>query len=164
MRSMLADECIYSYLMSVAVDPAEVRCVCATARAAVRALTRTYDQALEPAGIRTSQLSIMARLLEEGPATISRLAARLAMDRTTLARELRPLEERGLVAVAVAADRRARRVELTPAGEAAVAAARPLWRDVQRRVRAELGADRVERLLADLRAATALSPAQAPRT
>ena len=150
--------------MTATIDPAEVRCVCANARAAARSLTRAYDRALEPAGIRTTQLSIMARLLEEGAATVSHLAARLAMDRTTLARELRPLQERGLVAVAVAADRRARRIELTSAGEAAVARARPLWRVAQRRVREELGGERVERLVADLRAATAVSPAPAPRT
>ena len=59
------------------------------------------------------------------------------MDRTTLARDLRPLERRGLVRS---------------------------WKQVQREVRAELGPDRVGRLMAELRAATALSPAPAPRT
>ena len=66
--------------------------MCATARIlAARSLTRVYDRALQPAGIRTSQFSILARLFEEGPLSLTHLAGRLAMGRTTLARDLRPL-------------------------------------------------------------------------
>ena len=146
------------------VEPAEIVCICATARMAARSLTRVYDRALEPAGIRTSQFSILARLLEEGPLSVTHLAGRLAMDRTTLARDLRPLERRGLVSVSVGTDRRVRMAELTAAGHRLVDEVRPLWRGVQREVRSQLGADRVARLMDELRAATAISPATAPRT
>ena len=146
------------------VEPAEIVCICATARMAARSLTRVYDRALEPAGIRTSQFSILARLLEEGPLSVTHLAGRLAMDRTTLARDLRPLERRGLVSVSVGTDRRVRMAELTAAGHRLVDEVRPLWRGVQREVRSQLGADRVARLMDELRAATAISPAPAPRT
>ena len=142
----------------MAIKPAEVICVCATARMAARSLTRIYDRALEPAGIRTTQFSVLARLLEEGPLPLTHLAGRLAMDRTTLARDLRPLERRGLVAISVGADRRVRMAALTPAGRRLVDEVRPLWKQVQRDVRAELGPDRVARLMDELRAATALSP------
>jgi DNA-binding MarR family transcriptional regulator len=140
------------------VEPAEVACVCATARMAARALTRLYDRALDPAGIRTSQFSILARLLEEGPLSVTHLAGRLAMDRTTLARDLRPLERRGLVSVTVGSDRRVRMAALTAAGHRLVDEVRPLWKEVQRDVRGELGDDRVARLMDELRAATALAP------
>jgi DNA-binding MarR family transcriptional regulator len=140
------------------VEPAEVACVCATARMAARALTRVYDRALDPAGIRTSQFSILARLLEEGPLSVTHLAGRLAMDRTTLARDLRPLERRGLVSVTVGSDRRVRMAALTAAGHRLVDEVRPLWKEVQRDVRGELGYDRVARLMDELRAATALAP------
>jgi len=146
------------------VEPAEVVCVCATARMAARALTRVYDRALEPAGIRTSQFSILARLLEEGPLSVTHLAGRLAMDRTTLTRDLRPLERRGLVSVSVGSDRRVRMAALTPAGNRLVDDVRPVWKEVQRHVRTELGPDRVARLMDELRAAIATSPAPAPRT
>ena len=86
------------------------------------------------------------------------------MDRTTLARDLRPLERRGLVSVSVGADRRVRMAELTPAGNRLVDEVRPLWKQVQRDVRSQLGTDRVARLMDELRAATAISPAPAPRT
>ena len=148
----------------MATEPAEVICVCATARMAARSLTRVYDRALEPAGIRTSQFSILARLLEEGPLSLTHLAGRLAMDRTTLARDLRPLERRGLVAVSVGADRRVRMAALTADGHRLVDEVRPLWRAVQHDVRAQLGRDRVTRLMDELRAAMALSPAPAPPT
>ena len=146
------------------VEPAEVVCVCATARMAARALTRVYDRALEPAGIRTSQFSILARLLEEGPLSVTHLAGRLAMDRTTLTRDLRPLERRGLVSVSVGSDRRVRMAALTPAGNRLVDDVRPAWKQVQRDVRAELGPDRVARLMDELRAAIAITPAPPPRT
>jgi DNA-binding MarR family transcriptional regulator len=146
----------------MSVEPAEIACVCATARMAARSLTRVYDRALEPAGIRTSQFSILARLLEEGPLSVTHLAGRLAMDRTTLARDLRPLERRGLVAVSVGTDRRVRMAALTAAGHRLVDDVRPLWKQVQRDVRAQLGADRVARLMDELRAATAIRPPAPP--
>ena len=148
----------------MATEPAEVICVCATARMAARSLTRIYDRALEPAGIRTTQFSVLARLLEEAPLPLTHLAGRLAMDRTTLARDLRPLERRGLVAISVGADRRVRMAELTPAGRRLVDEVRPLWKQVQRDVRAQLGPDHVARLMDELRAATALSSVQPPQT
>jgi len=148
----------------MATEPAEVICVCATARMAARSLTRIYDRALEPAGIRTTQFSVLARLLEEAPLPLTHLAGRLAMDRTTLARDLRPLERRGLVAISVGADRRVRMAELTPAGRRLVDEVRPLWKQVQRDVRAQLGPDHVARLMDELRAATALSLGPAPQT
>jgi DNA-binding MarR family transcriptional regulator len=148
----------------MSVEPAEVVCVCATARMAARALTRVYDRALDPAGIRTSQFSILARLLEEGPLSVTHLAGRLAMDRTTLARDLRPLERRGLVSVSVGSDRRVRMAALTPAGRRLVDDVRPMWQQVQRDVRGRLGPDRVAALMDELRAAIAINPAPAPRT
>jgi len=148
----------------MATEPAEVICVCATARMAARSLTRIYDRALEPAGIRTTQFSVLARLLEEAPLPLTHLAGRLAMDRTTLARDLRPLERRGLVAISVGADRRVRMAELTPAGRRLVDEVRPLWKQVQRDVRAQLGPDHVARLMDELRAAIAINPAPAPLT
>jgi len=148
----------------MATEPAEVICVCATARMAARSLTRIYDRALEPAGIRTTQFSVLARLLEKRPLPLTHLAGRLAMDRTTLARDLGPLERRGLVAISVGADRRVRMAELTPAGRRLVDEVRPLWKQVQRDVRAQLGPDHVARLMDELRAAIAINPAPAPQT
>jgi DNA-binding MarR family transcriptional regulator len=138
--------------VSATVEPVESPCVCATLRMATRAVARVYDRALEPHGLRTTQYSILSRLEVEGPAAVGHLAARLAMDRTTLAREAAPLVAGGLVGEAAGDDRRQRVLALTPAGLERLEAARPAWRDAQRQVRDELGYDRVQGLLGELRA------------
>jgi DNA-binding MarR family transcriptional regulator len=136
--------------------PAELLCICTTARMASRVLTRLYDDALRPFGLRTTQLSILSRLEDEGPLGLTQLAALLALERSTLTRDLAPLERRGLVRVATGEDRRQRVAELTADGRSTLEAAWPAWRAVQDDVRVRAGAERVERALADLRALAVL--------
>jgi DNA-binding MarR family transcriptional regulator len=146
--------CIYTQMIS------DVQCLCSTARAATRELTRRYDDALRPAGLRTTQLSLLSRLSDEGSTPVTQLAARLGLDRTSLTREIAVLTARDLVAVGRAADRRSRVVSLTPAGRDALEAAWPLWEAAQASSFAGLGAERIERLMADLRAVSALAAAR----
>lgn len=116
-----------------------------------RAVTRLYDDALRPVGLRTTQFSILARLDDEGPSPLTRLARRLLVDRTTLGRELDGLVSRGLVEiVAGPADRRMRIASLTDAGRGRLGECYPLWRAVQRDVRERFGRDRVDALLGEL--------------
>jgi DNA-binding MarR family transcriptional regulator len=138
--------------MSMLAEQVESPCVCATLRMTTRAVARLYDQELAPHGLRTTQYSILARLEVEGPMSIGHLAARLAMDRTTLSREAAPLVRAGLVEQNAGEDRRRRVLGLSSEGRIRIEAARPAWREAQRRVRAELGYDRVEGLLGELRA------------
>ena len=135
---------------------ADVQCLCATARAAGRELTRRYDAALRPTGLRTTQLSLLSRLEDDGPLTVSRLAARLGLDRTSLTRELAVLAALDLVSIGAGSDRRARVAALTPAGAATLAAAWPHWEAAQAAAFAGLGRERTARLLHDLRAVAAL--------
>jgi DNA-binding MarR family transcriptional regulator len=139
----------------MSIEPAVISCVCANLRMASRAVTRVYDDALRPAGLRTTQYSVLARLRDEGPSTQTRLADRLVIERSTLARELRTLEAAGLVDIAQGRDRRQRIVELSTAGVEALEVADPLWRDVQARVRDGLGRERTGLLLDELRALVA---------
>ena len=94
--------------MSMLAEPVESPCVCATLRMTTRAVARLYDQELAPHGLRTTQYSILARLEVEGPMSIGHLAARLAMDRTTLSREAAPLVRAGLGEEEAGEDRRRR--------------------------------------------------------
>src|SRR5271166_7049437 len=92
-------------------------CNCLAVRQAARHITQFYDQFLAPSGLRTTQFSILARLRRLGPMTINALAAELVMDRTTVGRNLQPLEREGLVAVVKGrTDRRSREIHLTGAG------------------------------------------------
>jgi DNA-binding MarR family transcriptional regulator len=115
-----------------------------------RAVTRVYDDALRPVGLRTTQFSVLARLDDEGASPLSRLAARLVLDRTTLTRELGSLEQRGLVTVVPGGDRRTRVASLTEAGRALLGDAYPRWQAVQRDVRQRFGRERVDSLLGEL--------------
>ena len=122
-------------------------CTCIALREATRQVTQIYDQALREVGLRVTQYSLLSNLERQGGLTISELAERLFMDRTTLTRNLRPLETQGLVRLAPGADRRSRAVELTDAGRDAIAAARPLWQQAERAFRRAMGRDEA----ADLR-------------
>ena len=110
----------------------EVRdtCLCLHLQRAARAVARRFDLALRPFGLTNGQFSLLMSLNRPQPADMASVASLLAMDRTTLTANLKPLERRGLVAVAAdATDRRRRRLGLTPAGRAALAAAVPVWRE-----------------------------------
>ena len=107
-------------------------CNCLALRQASRHVTQFYDQFLAAAGLRTTQFSILARLRRLGPTTISVLAADLVMDRTTLGRNLQPLEREGLVAVVKGReDRRSREIRLTEAGVERLRAAVEGWLKAQ---------------------------------
>ncbi|HEX2204943.1 MAG TPA: MarR family winged helix-turn-helix transcriptional regulator [Longimicrobium sp.] len=118
-------------------------CLCFRARRVSRAITRMYDEALRPLGLQATQLTLLnAVAMTAGRGTMARLADVLAMDQTTLSRNLRPLERAGLVEVArLPADRRVRVARLTPRGERTVADALPLWSAAHARVVAALGAE-----------------------
>jgi DNA-binding MarR family transcriptional regulator len=118
-------------------------CLCFRARRVSRALTRLYDDALRPLGIHATQLTLLNAIAMSGAGggAMGRLAEVLAMDTTTLSRNLRPLATAGLVRIErLPADRRVRIAFLTPRGERMVAEALPLWSQAHERVRAALGA------------------------
>jgi DNA-binding MarR family transcriptional regulator len=125
-------------------------CLANSLRRADRAVMTYYDEALRPFGLRMTQMSLLVALRLGQPVTIQDLARRLVMDRTTLSRNLAPLERRGLVTAAPGADRRTRLVSLTGAGEALLTQVHPEWRKAQARVARRLGKDKVESLMRQL--------------
>lgn len=133
-------------------------CVCYNARKVARAVTRLYDDLLRPSGLRATQLTLLMVIDAMGAPSITALAEQLVMDRTTLARDLRPMEAAGWVAVAPGDDRRTRIVRLTPAGVDALRDALPLWRAAQAAlVDRGLGTGEWERLRDDLEHLVALA-------
>ena len=116
-------------------------CTCAAIRQAARRVTRLYDQALAPFGLRITQYPIMVSLATNGPETIGALAERLVMDRATLGHNLRPLEAQGLVDMRTGAYRRGRVVALTEAGRTKLRQARPAWQAAQDAFDAAFGGD-----------------------
>jgi DNA-binding MarR family transcriptional regulator len=135
-------------------------CTAHALRKATRAISALYDDALRPAGVRISQLSILVALALADEATVSRLAGMLVLDRTTLTRNLAPLERRRLVVTVSGVDARHRGLRLTENGRAVLSAALPVWQQVQSRVIKELGGPQWKRLLQGLKAATAVGTAR----
>jgi len=119
-------------------------CHCLAMRQASRQVTRSYDQALAPLSLRTTQFSILSRLHALGPMTINDLAAGLALDRTTLGRNILPLQRKGLVAtIRSRDDRRSKEVHVTQAGALKLKAAARLWTKAQTSFEEGFGVPRV---------------------
>jgi DNA-binding MarR family transcriptional regulator len=133
----------------------EVRdaCLCLHLQRAARAVGRRFDAALRRLGLTNGQFSLLMSLNWPQPPTIGSVSALLAMDRTTLTADLKPLARRGLVQVTPDdKDRRSRRLSLTDQGRALLAAALPVWRETHRAVEGLVGQGDPDRLRAALRA------------
>jgi DNA-binding MarR family transcriptional regulator len=128
-------------------------CLCLHLQRAARAVARRFDQVLRPLDLTNGQFSLLMSLNRPHPPSIGAVSELLAMDRTTLTANLKPLERRKLVEVTIdTADKRSRRLSLTEAGRALLVAAVPMWRETHAAIeRLVLGSD-ADRLRADLRA------------
>jgi DNA-binding MarR family transcriptional regulator len=128
-------------------------CLCLHLQRAARAVARRFDEALRPVGLTNGQFSLLMSLNRAEPPRLGDVASLLAMDRTTLTANLKPLERRGLLKVAVdAQDRRSRRLRLTAAGRALLVAAVPIWCRTQAAMDRLLGEHAADRLRDDLQA------------
>jgi DNA-binding MarR family transcriptional regulator len=128
-------------------------CLCLHVQRAARAVARRFDDALRPLGLTNGQFSLLMSLNRPKPPGIGSVAALLAMDRTTLTANLKPLERRGLVTVSVdEQDRRNRLMTLTPAGRALLASAVPVWERTHVEIERLITGSDPDTLRADLRA------------
>src|SRR6516165_12611931 len=130
-------------------------CTCLAVRQAARRVTQFYDQFLASAGLRTTQFSILAKLQRLGERSINELAAEMVMDRTTLGRNVLPLEREGLISIEPGrTDRRSKTVKLTPEGRKRLDEARERWRAAQAGFARAFGKERTVLLRSLLREAT----------
>jgi DNA-binding MarR family transcriptional regulator len=120
---------------------ATTRCLCLAARRAARTITREFDQALRPHGLRATQFTLLAALHLAGTKAIGELAEMLSADRTTLTRNLAVAEQRGWVSLRIdPADARSRLAAITPKGSRTLMAAMPIWNATQQRLLQDIGA------------------------
>src|SRR5262245_2770529 len=119
-------------------------CACHRIRMAARAVTRAYDDALRPVGLRATQIALLAAVSAEGAMSITALAQFIGMDRSTLTRNLAPLEKEGLLVVGDEGWRRSRTLRIAAKGRARLEQALPLWERAQRRLKQGLGGRRFE--------------------
>ncbi|GLX14282.1 transcriptional regulator [Pseudomonas straminea] len=106
-------------------------CLCTRLRRASRGVSKLYDDALSGVGLSVAQYSLLRHLQRLDQPSITGLADAVGLERSTLGRNLRVLEGRGLVALADGADQRNRLVSLTIRGEKLIAEALDAWQGVQ---------------------------------
>jgi len=125
-------------------------CTCGELRKAARAITLLYDNAFKSSGLLSTQLGVLDAICNADSIKISDLAEKQGMDRTTLTRNLAVLERQGFIKISSGKDQRTRIVTTTQKGRNAVANAIPLWNDVQRTVKQQMGENSWRELMQNL--------------
>jgi DNA-binding MarR family transcriptional regulator len=134
----------------------ERSCLALNLRRAERVISQIYDAALRPVGIKSTQFSLLVTIRAMQPSALSKIADHIDMDRTTLTRNLDVLVESRLVATTRGEDLRERVVSITEKGDAALAAALPIWRATQERLSAKAGKQPVSSLIEGLKTIAAV--------
>lgn len=125
-------------------------CTCTNIRKAARIITQAYNDALRPVGLRSTQFTLLANLMKRGDTPLTQLADTMVMDRTTLTRNLKPLERRQLIYIGRERDQRVRKIGITPPGRQVFEDALPLWQEMQEQIAQGLGEPRWSDLMNDL--------------
>ena len=125
-------------------------CACLNLRKASRAVTQLYDQALQPTGLRSTQFVVLVAVHLHEPATLAALARQMVMDRTTMTRNLKPLEAAKYIRRTMARDGRTGLLHLTDRGRRLVVDAIPLWERAQKRFVEQVGAQKWQTMLGGL--------------
>ncbi|WP_311195734.1 MarR family winged helix-turn-helix transcriptional regulator [Aestuariispira ectoiniformans] len=144
----MTEEATLPYGVTIEVRDA---CLCLHLQRAARAMARYFDDLLRPFELTNGQFSLLMSLNRPEPPAISSVATLLAMDRTTLTANLKPLQRRGLLTVAPdKKDKRTRRLLLTDEGRDLLARAVPVWREAHAALEKSLPDRNADDLRADL--------------
>jgi DNA-binding MarR family transcriptional regulator len=147
---------VYIHTMAAKLDMSSIdNCVCFNLRAATRAVTRFFDSEVRRLGIRPTQTPILGALQAKDGWSMAELSDWLGMERTTLLRNLRPLQRDGLVRAKGVGRGGHVKLEITEKGRAALIKLLPAWRAAQDKVVATLGKERWAVIFRDLEAVTA---------
>lgn len=133
-------------------------CNCLNIRRASQALTDVYDEIMAPSGLKLGQFSLLKHINRLGPVSVSDLALSIRLDRTTLVRNLKSLEEKGLVTDTAPERSRNRQLQLTELGYGTYRAAEQLWLEAQNFVEQYLGREDTDLLTKLLSKIEALVP------
>ena len=143
--------CIYTAISRCMSSDNFDLCMVLNTRMAARAITRRADRKLKPFGVTAAQFSILGSLQNHPGRSVTEMADAIAMDRTTLSRNLDLLERKGLVAAIPAPRGNGRIGTVTPAGEKIIETVRPVWREAQAELQALLTQPDFDTMLAGLR-------------
>jgi DNA-binding MarR family transcriptional regulator len=124
-------------------------CTCFSLRKAARVVTQIFDNALRSIDLRATQFTLLALAFAHGPITVTKLSDEMVADRTTLSRNLNPMEKSGLIRIAQGNDKRTRIVVITDSGRRKLEEAYPLWKKAQMGIKEAMGADKWSSLISN---------------
>ncbi|MPQ30714.1 MarR family transcriptional regulator [Clostridium estertheticum] len=136
-------------------DKKSATCNCINLRRASLSITQVYDEMLAPSGLKISQYLLISNIKRLGPISVSSIALEIRLDRTTIVRNLKPLEARGLIIDIATKGARNRQLKLTDKGSEILEVALPLWVEAQNYIKQYLGEEDINtltRLLAKIEA------------
>jgi len=117
---------------------------------ATRVIQNLFDEAFKPIGLVGTQYTVLAHIFVHGPISLSKVAELMHVDRTTLARNLAPLERKGLVEINAGSDKRAKIINISEKGKDVLVKALPLWKKTQEKIKSTLGIDNWESMISNL--------------
>jgi len=117
---------------------------------ATRVIQNMFDEAFRPVGLEGTQYTVLGNVFVFGPITLTKLADLMYVDRTTLARNLAPLERKGLLEIKQGSDRRAKFINITSKGKEVLSEALPLWRKTQEKIKNALGLENWDSMISNL--------------
>jgi len=126
-------------------------CTCFNTRKFTRVITQIFDESFKKIGFRGTQFSPLVMIFTRGPITVNKLSEYLVMDRTTLGRNLKPLERDGLIEIIQGKDRRQKLVSITDKGKELLSIAFPVWQETQKKVLEQIGESNWSNILGEIK-------------
>ncbi len=126
------------------------QCTCFNLRKASRMVTQYFDDSMRSIGLRGTQFTLLASAFANSPITVTRLAEIMVTDRTTLGRNLLPMERNGFIKVEQGDDRRTRIVRITDSGKKKLKEAYPIWKETQENIKQKMGPQNWSTMISNL--------------
>lgn len=126
-------------------------CTCFNTRKFTRVITQIFDESFKKIGVRGTQFTPLVMIFARGPVTVNKLSEYLVMDRTTLGRNLKPLERDGLIEIKTGKDRRQKLISITDKGRDLLTKAFPVWQETQKKILEQIGENKWQEMLFDIK-------------
>lgn len=126
------------------------RCTGFNLKRATRVIQNLFDEAFKPVGLEGTQYTVLGHIFVAEPISLTKLADLMDVDRTTLARNLGPLEKRGLVEIKPGRDKRAKLINITDKGKEILTKALPIWKETQEKIKTSLGLENWDSMMSNL--------------
>ena len=126
-------------------------CTCFNTRKLTRVITQIFDDAFKEIEFRSTQFNPLVMIFARGPVTVNKLSEYLVTDRTTLGRNLKPLQRDGLIDIKQGLDKREKLISITEKGKKLLTKAFPVWQETQKKILEQIGENKWQDMLVDIK-------------